>query len=131
VAATRGIFMEFYIWLFLENLLRKLICHWHVTTIMSTLHEGRLMYICGNLWLISPLSEKCFRQTLYRKSKHIFFTMTFSFFFSKIMMFMRWFGKIQYNRMSHRWQYDACTIYAGYFTRTSPVFLQFANSCSC
>ena len=52
-----------------------------MTTIMSTLHEGRLMYICGNLWLISPLSEKCFRQTLYRKSKKNFLYNDFFFFF--------------------------------------------------
>jgi len=36
------------------------------------------MYICDTVSLNSPQNENCFRQTLYRKSKHIFCSITFS-----------------------------------------------------
>jgi hypothetical protein len=32
--------------------------------------EWRRLYIYDNIWLNSSWNEKCFRQKLYRKSKH-------------------------------------------------------------
>jgi hypothetical protein len=38
------------------------------------------MYIYDNIWLNSSLNEKCLKQMLYRKSKHIFLHSAFFFF---------------------------------------------------
>ena len=37
-----------------------------------------------------------------------------TFFFSKIVPFMRKSGNILWNRAGHRWQYGACALHAGY-----------------
>ena len=59
------------------------------------------MYISN--FLNSSWNEKCFRQTLYRKSKHTLCSITF---FPKIVPFMRQSGKIFYSRTRHIQQHN-------------------------
>ena len=60
-----------------------------------------------------------------------------NFFFSKIVPFMRQCGKIMYSRKGHRWQYDKCTLHAGYLrlqTHTQNIYysllFHYNNGCT-
>ena len=96
LAHVGRIFMKFYIWIFFENLYRKLNFHCNPTTNAGTSHEARYTYSCDDdittvspqntgtshaaryryscdddITTVSPQNKKCFRQNLYRKSKYI------------------------------------------------------------
>ena len=68
---TGRILMKFGIWAFFENLSSKCKFHYNPTIITDTLHED-VFNIC-DISLNSSYNEKCFRQTLQRKSKHTFY----------------------------------------------------------
>ena len=80
-APTGRIFMKFGIWGFF----RKTVQNIHVS-LKYYKNNGyftwRPIYIFGRISLISSYNDKCFRQNLYRKSKHPFYVLC-TFFFSE------------------------------------------------
>ena len=67
------------------NFFEKIKVSLKLDKIVGTLHEDLRAFMI-NISLNSSQSEKVFRQTLYRKSKHTFIQF---FFFSKIIAFVR------------------------------------------
>jgi hypothetical protein len=71
-APTGRMFMKFDIWVHFENLLRKFKFQQNLTRITGRHFAWRPLDIFDHISQSSSLNEKCFRQNLYRKSKHTF-----------------------------------------------------------
>jgi hypothetical protein len=65
-------FPEISYWGLLENLSRKFKSHENLIRTTGTSHEELRMYTYLNIYLSYSTNEKCFRQRLYSKWKHIF-----------------------------------------------------------
>ena len=117
-APTGRIFMKFDIWeFFFENPLRTFKFHYNRTGITSTSHEDQLTFFLSYLAPFFLEWEMFHTKVVEKINTHILCSVPF--FFSKIVPFMRNYGKILGTGTSHRWQYGAWALPAAYlgFTR--------------
>jgi hypothetical protein len=85
-APSGRIFMEFYIWLFFENLLRKWKTCWNMTSITGTLRAGVRTIAITSRWNVFRMRN--FSDKFVRKFRtHI--CSTYFFFFRKWWLFIR------------------------------------------
>jgi len=101
--------MKFDISVLFEIIWTEFKFHKHLTRITFTLHEDLHMY--DNVSLNSSQNEKCFRQKMYRKSKHPFYVQLL--FFPEIMWIM-WKYIVKPDSLPMTLSRGACVLHAGY-----------------
>jgi hypothetical protein len=98
--------------LFFENLKRKLMRHWNLTTITVTLHEEQCAFLIVSHWILFRM--RIFSDKSCRGNQNTRFM--FNFFFGKRAVYRKmWKNIVEYStsRPGQRWQYDACALLAG------------------
>jgi len=95
-AITCRIFVQYDIWIFLENLSRNFKLHWYMTRITRSLHEDvcTVMIVGSSVLLrIRNVSDNSCRE-----NQNIFYINNV---YSNMEIIMRWCGKIGYSRTGH------------------------------
>jgi len=121
---TRRIFMKFDIWKFFEILSKKLKFHSNLTRITGTSHEDQYTFFIISrsfLLIMRNVSDKSCRE-----NQNTHFWVQF-FFFKNPAVYEKMLKKKLYSRASHRWQYGAPALHAGYL-RLQIHTLKFCNT---
>ena len=109
-APTGRIFMKFDIQAFFQNLSRKFTFHWNLTRITGSLYEAIRTFMTRSGWTLLTMRNASNKNCAANQNTFLYIYNCFL----KIVPFIRWSGKIRYNRKVHRWQYGACALRAGY-----------------